>query len=295
MLDNTTRSNSEGSADEYITVATLANFDHDLELVITNVLKIPLDNPIALAIHHFAGVKTWHQFKYMDECDVFEATYYDETNGTTKSLTKYEQKILRWLIGYVRDNLDDLKKGSEEASFYTSEAFTKYTQDRRRWLRHKAMNNRKTTTQHQQSQQSQPPHNQLHKIEESEEPPSSFRRMSTSAPNLGYFSGHSKRKNRNTGDVFPELKKFLDGAAADDRSLRSFLTGAMSPTQTHESDEEKSFIVLDRKEKSIQQPPTLPKRTRDGGSKKKLNTRKKARNKIRANNSEPITSKSSHR
>jgi hypothetical protein len=41
----------------------------------------------------------------MDEDDVLELTY-EDVNGTTKSLTKYKQKLLRWLIGYVRDNID---------------------------------------------------------------------------------------------------------------------------------------------------------------------------------------------
>jgi len=290
--------NSDSFEDEFNTVSVMsqfASFDEDLELVITNVLKLPLDNPIALAINHFAGVKTWHQFKYMDECDVFAAFYHQETNGTTKNLTKYEQKILRWLIGYIRENIDDHKQGSEEASFYTSEAFTKYTQDRRRWLRNKASTNRKTTTQQQQQQQQQPQKSQqqrLQQIQESDPPPSSFGRMSTSAPNLGYNSSHGKRNNRaRAGDIFPELKQFLKDASRDDESLRSFLTDARS----YASDEESSFMVIEKQEKQNTQPPPVPKRTRDAVSKKKLTTRKKAKNKIKANNSSTLNSQSSHR
>jgi hypothetical protein len=210
------------------------------------------------------------------------------------------------LIGYVRENLDDHKHGSEEASFYTSEAFTKYTQNRRRWLKMKANINRKTATQqqqqqHQQQQQQKAQQQQqqhLQQIQEPDPPPSSFGRMSTSAPNLGYFSTTTKRNNKAaTMDLFPELKKFLENASKDDESLRSFLTDARS----YASDEEKSFVVIEKQEKQHNQPPTLPKRTRDAGSKKKLNTRKKAKNKIKAtnninnNSNRFIGSQSSHR
>lgn len=284
-------SNSDSSEGEFNTVSVLsqfASFDEDLEHVITNVLKLPLDNPIALAINHFAGVKTWHQFKYMDECDVFEAFYYEETNGTTKNLTKFEQKILRWLIGYIRENIDDHKHGSEKASFYTSEAFTKYTQDRRRWLRNKAKTNRKTTTQQQQQQQPKKAQQQrLQQIQESEPPPSSFGRMSTSAPNLGYNSSNNKTR---AGNIFPELKQFLDDASKDDESLRSFLTDARS----YASDEESAFMVIEKQEKQNNSPPTVPKRTRDAASKKKPSTKKRSKNKIKANNT-TMNSQSSHR
>eukprot|EP00535_Pseudo-nitzschia_heimii_P007938 CAMPEP_0197176732 /NCGR_PEP_ID=MMETSP1423-20130617/2555_1 /TAXON_ID=476441 /ORGANISM="Pseudo-nitzschia heimii, Strain UNC1101" /LENGTH=258 /DNA_ID=CAMNT_0042626141 /DNA_START=30 /DNA_END=806 /DNA_ORIENTATION=- len=106
-------------------------FDDDLEILVKNVLQLPLDNAIPLAIYHHAGVSTWHQFMYMDESDVFEATYLDKS-GKMKYLTRYETKILRWLIGYVRENIDSQQFGSEQPSFYNKDGFTKYTQHRRK-------------------------------------------------------------------------------------------------------------------------------------------------------------------
>ena len=97
-----------------------ANFDEGLESIVKKVLQLPLDNPIPLAINE-AGATTWHQFMYMDEDDIYE-----------KNLTKYEQKLLSWFIGYVRESIDANAPGSDQPSFYTKEGFTKYTQDRRK-------------------------------------------------------------------------------------------------------------------------------------------------------------------
>jgi hypothetical protein len=111
-----------------------ACFDEGLENIMKNVMELPLDNPIPLAIHQFAGVSSWRQFIYMDECDVYRATYKDAT-GTTQVLTRYEQKLLQWLIGYVRESIDNHKYGSDLPSFYTKESFGHYTQNRRKMIR----------------------------------------------------------------------------------------------------------------------------------------------------------------
>jgi len=111
-----------------------ARFDEGLESIMKNVMELPLDNPIPLAIHQFSGVSTWRQFIYMDECDVYKATYKDAT-GTTQLLKRFEQKLLQWLIGYVRENIDNHKYGSDLPSFYTKESFGHYTQNRRKMIR----------------------------------------------------------------------------------------------------------------------------------------------------------------
>jgi len=106
-------------------------FDDDLEILVKDVLQLPLDSAIPLAIYHHAGVSTWHQFMFMYESDVYEATYLDN-DGKMKYLTRYETKILRWFIGYVRENIDSRQFGSEQSSFYNKDGFTKYTQHRRK-------------------------------------------------------------------------------------------------------------------------------------------------------------------
>ena len=116
--------------EDYEVVKPMAKFDDGLEFLMMHVLQLPLDNPIPLAIYQ-AGVTTWQQFMFMDEDDVFDIDYWAE-DGTSKFLTKYEQKLLSWFIGYVRSNIDNNVPGSDEPSFYTKEDFTKYTQDRRK-------------------------------------------------------------------------------------------------------------------------------------------------------------------
>jgi len=119
-----------------------ATFDEGMESIINNVLQLPLDNPIPLAIYH-GGVSTWDQFTYMDECDVNEAVYKD-SNGATQFLTKYEQKILRLLIGYVLDNIDTHTPGSDLPSFYTKDGFKQYIQNRNALLEQQYGTSRKT-------------------------------------------------------------------------------------------------------------------------------------------------------
>merc|ERR1739845_205272 len=41
-------------------------------------------------------------------------------------------KLLRWMIGYVRENIDDHKPGSDLPAFYSEEGFKQYTQNRRK-------------------------------------------------------------------------------------------------------------------------------------------------------------------
>lgn len=119
-----------------------AMFDEGMEIIINNVLQLPLDNPIPLAIYH-DGVSTWDQFTYMDECDVKEVVYKD-SNGATKFLTKGEQKLLRFLIGYVLDNIDTHTPGSDLPSFYTKDGFKQYIQNRNALLEQQYGTRRKT-------------------------------------------------------------------------------------------------------------------------------------------------------
>ena len=114
-----------------------ASFDEGLESIMKNVMQLSLDNPIPLAISYHAGVSTWHQFMYIDEVDIYDAKYQDN-NGSVKVLTAYEQKLLQWLIGYVRENIDTHKPGSDLPSFYTKDGFTEYTQSRRKLYRFKS-------------------------------------------------------------------------------------------------------------------------------------------------------------
>ncbi len=123
-------------AEDYDVVQPMASFDDGLESIIKEVLQVPLDNAIPLAIYQ-AGATTWQQFMYIDEDDVFDIEY-EAADGTAKYLTKYEQKLLSWFIGYVRENIDNNIPGSEDPSFYTKEDFTKYTQDRRKLRRFKS-------------------------------------------------------------------------------------------------------------------------------------------------------------
>jgi hypothetical protein len=129
--------NNNNSSDfEVLSPMNKSTFDEGLKSIIMDVMNLPLDNPIPLAIHH-AGVSTWNQFVYMDEDDIYQATYVDG-NGTTQTLTKYEEKLLQWLIGYVRENIDADTEGSDLPSFYTQEGFQAYTQKRRKVHRFKA-------------------------------------------------------------------------------------------------------------------------------------------------------------
>lgn len=93
-------------------------FDEGLASIFQEVMRLPLDNPIPLTIHH-AGVSTWHQFLYMDEDDFSErSTFVAPPDGSKiGSLSKYEEKVLKWLIGYVRYNnvVDNQKDGSDKS------------------------------------------------------------------------------------------------------------------------------------------------------------------------------------
>ena len=109
-----------------------AKFDAELEKIVKDVLELPLDNNIPMAIN-VAGVTTWKQFICMDEDDI-DGIEYDNVDGSFK-LTKFEHKLLSWLIGYVRKNIDADTPGANEVSFYTKEGFAKYSQERREVVR----------------------------------------------------------------------------------------------------------------------------------------------------------------
>merc|ERR1711933_528810 len=102
-----------------------------------DVMQFSLDDPIPLAINHHANVSTWKQFMFLDEDDVDEALYLD-AKGSPRFLTKFEQKLLRWMVGYVRENIDTEKPGSDMPAFYTKDGFTRYTQNRRKLQQMKA-------------------------------------------------------------------------------------------------------------------------------------------------------------
>ena len=106
-------------------------FDEGMTKIFKDVMQLPLNNHIPLAIHH-AGVSTWHQFMYMDEEDFCEKSTYVASDGKVRRLSKYEDKLLKWLIGYVRQNIDNHKNGSDKPEFYTKDGFTAYTQERRK-------------------------------------------------------------------------------------------------------------------------------------------------------------------
>ena len=110
----------------------IAKFDAELEKIVKEVLELPLDNNIPMAIN-VAGVTTWKQFIYMDEDDI-NGIKYDNIDGSFK-LTKFEHKLLSWFIGYVRKNIDADTPGANEVSFYTKEGFVKYSQERREMVR----------------------------------------------------------------------------------------------------------------------------------------------------------------
>merc|ERR1712194_773264 len=57
---------------------------------------------------------------------------YPAENGSTQPLTKFEQKLLRWMIGYMRENIDEHEPGSDLPAFYTEDGFKQYTQNRRK-------------------------------------------------------------------------------------------------------------------------------------------------------------------
>ena len=109
----------------------MATFDAGLQIIVKDVMQFSLDDPIPLAINHHANVSTWQQFMYLDEDDVKEASYLDG-KGSTKFLTKFEQKLFQWMVGYVRENIDTHKPGSDMPAFYTKDGFTRYTQNRRK-------------------------------------------------------------------------------------------------------------------------------------------------------------------
>lgn len=112
-----------------------AKFDAELEKIVKEVLELPLDNNVPMAIN-VAGVTTWKQFMYLDEDDI-NGIEYDNVDGSFK-LTKFEHKLLSWFIGYVRKNIDADAPGANEVSFYTKEGFAKYSQERREIIRFRA-------------------------------------------------------------------------------------------------------------------------------------------------------------
>eukprot|EP00535_Pseudo-nitzschia_heimii_P001336 CAMPEP_0197181094 /NCGR_PEP_ID=MMETSP1423-20130617/5479_1 /TAXON_ID=476441 /ORGANISM="Pseudo-nitzschia heimii, Strain UNC1101" /LENGTH=196 /DNA_ID=CAMNT_0042631273 /DNA_START=69 /DNA_END=659 /DNA_ORIENTATION=+ len=110
---------------------TKATVDPGLEHIVKDVMQFSLDDPIPLAINYHAGVSTWEKFMYIDEEDIKGATYPTE-KGSTQPLTQFEQKLLRWMIGYMRENVDAHEPGSDTPAFYTEDGFKRYTQNRRK-------------------------------------------------------------------------------------------------------------------------------------------------------------------
>ena len=109
-----------------------AEFDAGLEHILKDVMRFSLDDPVPLAIYHHAGVSTWQQFTYIDEDDVDDAVYPGADGVSTKHLTRFEQKLLRWMIGYVRENIDADQPGSELPAFYSEDGFKEYSRKRRK-------------------------------------------------------------------------------------------------------------------------------------------------------------------